>query len=127
MVDLPASTWPMKTTLTCSLSVVLAAWATGFFLTLDDFLSPESSSMELSSSSGVVAGLLISALSSQLSPASSAAAFSGFEVGGSTCIGAGSAACTGAAGFSAAGCAGAGSAGSQEGVKAGALTLGTKL
>jgi len=78
---------------------------------------------------GVVAGLLLSALSSQISPASSAAAFSGFEVGGSTCIGAGSA-CTGepgaAAGFSAAGCAGAGSTGSHEGVKAGALTLGTK-
>ena len=46
--------------------------------------SPESSSIELSSSSGVVAALLMSALSSQLSPASSAAAFSGFEVGGST-------------------------------------------
>merc|ERR1719278_2178042 len=120
MVDLPASTWPMNTTLTCSLSVVLAAAATGFFFTLEDFLSPESSSIEFSSSSGVVAALLMSALSSQLSPASSATAFTGFEAGGSTCIGAGSA-LTGEAGAS--GCAGAGSAGSQEGAKAGAATL----
>ena len=41
LVCSPASTWPMKTTLTCSLSVVLAAAATGFFFTLEDFLSPE--------------------------------------------------------------------------------------
>ena len=40
LVCSPASTWPMKTTLTCSLSVVLAAAATGFFFTLEDFLSP---------------------------------------------------------------------------------------
>ena len=40
--------------------------------------------MEFSSSSGVVAALLMSALSSQLSPASSAAGFSAFGAGGST-------------------------------------------
>ena len=50
----------------------------------DSKVSPESSSIELSSSSGVVAALLMSALSSQLSPASSATAFTGFEGGGST-------------------------------------------
>ena len=56
-------------------------------LKLDSFgakVSPESSSIELSSSSGVVAALLMSALSSQLSPASSATALTGFGVGGST-------------------------------------------
>merc|ERR1719278_2217509 len=120
MVDFPASTCPMNTTFTCSLSVVLEACTTGFFFTREDFLIPVSSSIEFSSSSGVVAALLMSALSSQLSPTSSADASVCMGVGASSLAFCGSGALGGAAGL------GTGSAGSQEGTKAVALTLGTK-
>lgn len=61
IVDFPASTWPMNTTLTCSFSVVVASLTSGLALVLgleagtNEFSVP--SPIEFSSSSGVVAGV----------------------------------------------------------------------
>merc|ERR1712045_851026 len=59
IVDFPASTWPMNTTLTCSFSVVVASLTSGLTFVLGfEAGTKVSLSMEFSSSSGVVAVLL---------------------------------------------------------------------
>merc|ERR1719480_612352 len=110
--------------LTCSFSVVtLSVSFTGLFLTRAAFLTPVSSSMDMSSSSGVVAVEDRSALSSQLSAGAGAGlpgplpvtgAGAGAALPWSTCIwtsGAASGVLT------------AGGGAPQEGTNEGALTL----